>query len=160
MGLFPTKCSSISLFGSGMTCVYNITPTIDLPQLSNIGFDFRQNRQCSWEKRLKDLIAYKAENGGNDPTRSVKYRGVQLGSWCSAQRICFRKGTLEQTRIDRLQEAGFNFVSLGGEDEQKMRERDSIYQEWEKMFRKAIGFYESEHMTIICVHISNHPCML
>lgn len=78
-------------------------------QLEKLGFDFRLNHQLKlyhdnqWNKRLVELIKYKASHDGADPPSTLK--GV--GPWSFEQRRLWKEGLLSKDRTNKLKEAGF-----------------------------------------------------
>lgn len=80
-------------------------------QLAQLGFDFRTNQQLKkqdpWTEKLNDLIDYKAANEGNDPPSSLD----PLGPWSAVQRYNYRSGLMQQDKITRLNEIGFDFFA-------------------------------------------------
>ena len=56
-----------------------------------------------------------------------------LSAWCSTQRVYYRAGTLEQSRLDRLQDAGFVF-----------NEREQEHS-WELRLKELIKFNEEQN---------------
>lgn len=70
--------------------------------LNNINFVWDKNQEI-WERRYDELLQFKKEFGHvNVP---MKYK--TLGQWVTKHRKAYRAGTLEQRRIDRLNEVGF-----------------------------------------------------
>ena len=67
----------------------------------------RKRNHCDeqWNARFKELLDYRSEHGNCDiPTRQGK-----LGTWVNGQRRAYRKKTLAQDRIDRLNSIGFKW---------------------------------------------------
>lgn len=70
--------------------------------LNNLSFVWDKNQQI-WESRYAELLQFKADFGHvNVP---IKYK--TLGQWVTKHRKAKRAGTLQQSRIDRLEEIGF-----------------------------------------------------
>ena len=67
----------------------------------------RKRNHCDeqWNARFKELLDYRSEHGNCDiPTRQGK-----LGTWVNGQRRAYRKKTLAQDRIYRLNSIGFKW---------------------------------------------------
>lgn len=63
----------------------------------------------SWDMGYQHLLQYKKEHGHvNVPKREI-HQGYNLGTWCQHQRSEFVKGTLQQNRLQKLQDIGFVF---------------------------------------------------
>ena len=70
--------------------------------LNGLDFQWDKNQQI-WESRYKELLQFKQEfDHVNVP---MKYK--TLGQWVTKHRKAYRAGSLEQRRIDRLNEVGF-----------------------------------------------------
>ena len=70
--------------------------------LNSLGFVWDKNQQI-WENRYAELLQFKQDFGHvNVP---MKYK--TLGQWVTKHRKAYRAGSLEQSRIDRLNELDF-----------------------------------------------------
>lgn len=68
--------------------------------------ELRNTFESSWDFTYDTLCRYIAENG-NFPTYGVSYEGLQIGKWCSAQRVQQKSGSLLPERKRKLDEIGF-----------------------------------------------------
>ena len=91
----------------------------------------RKRNHCDeqWNARFKELLDYRSEHGNCDiPTRQGK-----LGTWVNGQRRAYRKKTLAQDRIDRLNRIGFRWTS------------HEVHKEaWENQFDELVK-YKAKH---------------
>ena len=77
-------------------------------QLLSIGFAF-DRYEAKWQEFYTRYIEFKKEFNC-EPKSGEMYKGINLGSWVDRQRHAFKKGTLSESRISRLLEAGFVFI--------------------------------------------------
>ena len=95
-------------------------------RLDEIGFEW-DALESQWEARYSALLAYKAEHGDtNIPMRF----STDLGGWVGTQRRAKKAGDLSITRIQRLDEIGFDW--------------DPIETQWETRFSELLA-YKKEH---------------
>jgi hypothetical protein len=91
----------------------------DIQRLENAGFEWNLSKKVSFDERLKDLMAFKAEFGHcNVPaTKSRNRKYYSLGKWCDNRRLsykCIKEGRspkckLSKADIQRLENAGFEW---------------------------------------------------
>lgn len=66
-----------------------------------------------WEKSFSRLVEYKEKHGNASPiVLYLSEDGFPLGSWCSRQRVRYKKGVLHETKIERLNSIGFQWEIL------------------------------------------------
>lgn len=77
-----------------------------------------------WEAMFAELLQYKSENGHCNV--SQKSENLELGRWVARQRTSYKKGSLAQERIVRLEQLGLVW--------------DVINEAWEKMYNELVEF--------------------
>jgi hypothetical protein len=83
-----------------------------------------------WERRYRELIDFRKENGHCDV--SQLQRG--LGPWLSAQRVMYRNGTLPQGRFQLLDELGVDW-----RPQQRLKQRWATHLAELEAFRERHG---------------------
>ncbi|EED89678.1 hypothetical protein THAPSDRAFT_263911, partial [Thalassiosira pseudonana CCMP1335] len=91
-------------------------------RLEGIGFQWNL-AEFLWEKRKNDLVAYKERTGTFDVPHS---EDPALHQWANNQKKMFNEKRLQQDKIDRLAEIGFDGAA-GGES-------------WEKRFMELVEY--------------------
>jgi hypothetical protein len=71
-----------------------------------------------WEIKFNELLKYKDAHGNTNVPDRIKIPGTgkydrKLGAWVTAQRMLYRKGTLQKWRYDKLVSVGFDFDPKG-----------------------------------------------
>ncbi len=84
-----------------------------------------------WDKAFSELLEFKNENGHCLVHSKHKQNGVPLGRWVTNQRVKYRKGQLETTRIKLL--ASLEGWNWGPRDE-----------EWEDAYKLLVQFSQRE----------------
>lgn len=102
-----------------------------IDKLEKLGVVFELPEEISWENNYRLLIEYKKEFHHVNPVNSETYHGINIGNWVFYQRQAYRKGTLSQKRIDKLQMIGFDF-------EKKVRS-------WEENYNLLIEYKKEYH---------------
>jgi len=101
-------------------------------QLEGIGFiwgaERKKEKAKTWAKRMKELVAFKVDNG----TCNVPQRQSSLGYWVDNQRKLHKKGKLSQECTTQLEDIGFNW----GMQRQKSDEQ------WEKRIKELAVYKE------------------
>ncbi|MSR64289.1 MAG: DEAD/DEAH box helicase [Verrucomicrobiae bacterium] len=103
-------------------------------RLNEIGFNWNISKspRLAWERMFDVLLQYKKFHGDcNVPPQFDQ--NPKFTRWVAAQRAQRKKGILDEERIQRLDEIGFNWGSK--------RSKNSV---WEKMFL-ALVEYKREH---------------
>jgi hypothetical protein len=77
-----------------------------------------------WELKFNELLKYKDAHGNTNVPDRIKIPGtnqynLKLGSWVMAQRMLYRKGTIQKWRYDKLVSVGFDFDPKGINGEKK-----------------------------------------
>eukprot|EP00957_Ditylum_brightwellii_P185025 14090232-Ditylum_brightwellii.AAC.1 len=62
--------------------------------------------KSSWEKRIDELYAFKANNGHCNASQNDE-QNKSLGQWVSTQRMLYKKNTLSSSRTEQLNSIGF-----------------------------------------------------
>jgi hypothetical protein len=106
-------------------------PTHEKEALDAIGFDWKQTRKDVWDEYFRHLIKFKAQFGhtkvsGDYQYEENQYDLVPLRNWCRTQRMRFRKNTLQDDRMDKLDKIGFNFCTNG--------------ENWSRLFQSLSNF--------------------
>lgn len=81
-----------------------------IKKLELLGGEFLDSYHPIWEIRFNLLIQY-LEEFKKFPSREEEIYGMDLGGWCSRQRLEYKKGILEQSRIEKLKSIGFKWES-------------------------------------------------
>lgn len=79
---------------------------IQIERLNSLGFKWDPRSEL-WEEQFEMLKRYKEEHGHANFPQGQRYQDYDLGSWVGWQRQYRSKGTLSQTRIDKLNSIGF-----------------------------------------------------
>ena len=96
--------------------------------LESIGFEWSlKPPRVTWEDRFKELEEYKKEHGNCQVVRSYA-KNPPLGEWCHRQRFLAHKGMLEEYKIKKLTDLGFELWSR--------RKRKT----WEEHFDMLVDF--------------------
>tara|TARA_B100000427_G_scaffold328846_1_gene343018 strand:+ start:287 stop:1018 length:732 start_codon:yes stop_codon:yes gene_type:complete len=66
----------------------------------------KQNNEKRWASLYESYIKFK-EEFDKDPQFREEYEGVKLGNWVNNQRKNYKKGKLDVTKVDLLNQAGF-----------------------------------------------------
>ena len=99
-----------------------------IARLEQIGFDF-DPIDSQWEEMFEELKSFKSEKGHCDVL--TRYKGHNnLGSWCHWQRTQYKSGKLDDDKVRRLLDLGFDFSP-----------KDTF---WESMF-DALESFKKEH---------------
>ena len=78
-----------------------------IEKLEEIGFVWYQHEEL-FNQGFEETLRYKEQHGNANAPRSYKTpEGFNLGIWLNNLRIGFRTGTLEQDKIEKLEEIGF-----------------------------------------------------
>lgn len=93
--------------------------------LNGLGFD-GDPHDDKWEEYFAQLQRYKIKNGhcDNVPCRT------KLSSWVSQQRMSYKKGKLDDSKIERLNSLGFDW--------------DPVKNQWQRRF-EALQNYKEKH---------------
>jgi len=112
-----------------------------IDRLNGIGFDWTPPRGYSrkgptvpWETRFNELAKYKAKHGGCD----VPKKQGKLGPWVGTQRTAYRRKTLAQEHINRLNGIGFDWAPPRGYS------RKGPTVPWETRFNELVK-YKAKH---------------
>jgi hypothetical protein len=80
-----------------------------IKRLEEIGFVWAPYDDL-WEQRFQATLKYKEQTGNaNAPDDYENSEGFKLGRWQGNQKTFYRKGTLAEDRIKRLEEIGFKW---------------------------------------------------
>ncbi len=90
-----------------------------------------------WERRLKELAAFKKEHG-HCGVSTLDKRHASLGYWVRTQRGRRRRGQLSQEQIGVLDELGFSWDGWGERSGERSQAR------WESMY-EALAAYQRAH---------------
>lgn len=147
-----------------------LTP-LQVERLEGIGFQWNL-AESLWEKRKNDLVAYKERTGTFDVPHS---EDPALHQWANNQKKMFNEKRLQQDKIDRLAEIGFDV------EESTPKKRSVVGVEatptkgaaggesWEKRFMELVEYNnEFGHcivsailfagiMFCICFYLTNSP---
>ena len=77
-----------------------------IQRLEEIGFIW-DHRTEFWEAGYSYLAAFKEKHGNCRVSQSYKIEGYRLGTWVHNLRKAYKKGKLEEKRIQRLEDIGF-----------------------------------------------------
>ncbi|EFJ46741.1 hypothetical protein VOLCADRAFT_92838 [Volvox carteri f. nagariensis] len=80
-----------------------------LEQLSALGFHFDAD-EAEWCRWFSELASFSASTGHASPMPLVTGCDMYLINWCSVQRIARRSRVLSESRIQRLDELGFDWT--------------------------------------------------
>ncbi|GIL74822.1 hypothetical protein Vretimale_2411 [Volvox reticuliferus] len=80
-----------------------------LGQLTALGFHF-DGEEAEWCRWFSELLEFKRLTGHASPMPLVTGCDMYLINWCSVQRIARRSRVLSESRIQRLDEAGFDWT--------------------------------------------------
>jgi len=78
-------------------------------KLEDIGFEWDLSKEALWEEKYELLKKYAERFGSSNVPKTKDYEGIHLGQWCKKQRVQYRKGMLNQDRIQKLEEIGFKW---------------------------------------------------
>ncbi len=97
----------------------------------------------SWELRLNELKEYyEANNSFFIPISDIEHR--QLLSWIRVQRSNYKKKTLSQERIDKLESIGYSFdimyYGFGKEKKENEEPNENAKRTWEANYLKLINY--------------------
>ena len=101
---------------------------IDL--LNQVGFVW-DPVETEWQSKFELYKTFK-EKCNRDPKVKEEYEGVRLGEWVNTQRYFYKKGKLDSTRIDLLNQAGF----VWDQDELKWQTNFELYKTFKEEFNK------------------------
>ena len=101
-----TKVKGLGIFVSNQRARFKKGKLEDgqVSRLNGIGFHWNPN-DAKWDERFQELVEFKALNGHTNVSTKVK----GLGSFVKHQRERFKKGKLEDDRVTRLNEIGFEW---------------------------------------------------
>jgi hypothetical protein len=88
--------------------------------LESIGLEWMPLEE-SWESKYSLLLQFISEFKCF-PKHAATYHEINLGYWCTNQRVLFSQGDLEQKRVDRLESIGFEW---------KIRDRQDWFSRFE-----------------------------
>ncbi|GLI69488.1 hypothetical protein VaNZ11_014121 [Volvox africanus] len=80
-----------------------------LAQLTSLGFHFDAD-EAEWCRWFSELLEFKGLTGHASPMPLVTGCDMYLINWCSVQRIARRSRVLSESRIQRLDAAGFDWT--------------------------------------------------
>ncbi|MFI5982054.1 Helicase associated domain protein [Streptomyces sp. NPDC051555] len=79
-----------------------------LRRLAEVGIDFRDRREVTWDNTYEEIKAFHAEEGHwVVPMDLVSVDGVKVALWARSQRGSRRQGTLEERKVALLDKIGF-----------------------------------------------------
>ena len=110
--------------------------------IRNILNELHNSFESAWEVVFESLCEYK-EKYGVFPQYYDNYDGIRLGTWCSMQRGFYRKGKLQQERIDKLNSIGFDWGS-NDESWQAAFEDIKIFKERHNRFPRKSDISEDD----------------
>ena len=101
--------------------------------LDEIGFCW-DAQEYEWKSNFKLLEQFVKREGHCDIPQKHVEDGENLGKWLNTQRLLQRKGTLEKSRQERLEELGVNWSP-----------RDAVnYKKWIHKYKLLVKFKERE----------------
>ena len=78
--------------------------------LEELGIKWDYCHDQIFEKRIKQLLAYKEEHGDyNVPSKYKTEDGDRLGEWCISIRIQYREGSIPEDRLKVLNDIGYDW---------------------------------------------------
>lgn len=83
-----------------------------IQQLIEVGFIFNGREDYIWNSFFNQLQLYKMESDNCNVPQGYILNNVKLGSWVNNLRALYKKGLLEQVKIDELKHIGFIFNPL------------------------------------------------
>ena len=96
-----------------------------ITRLEKIGFGLRKSVEQDWDRMYQQLVDYKAEHGDcNVPSNHIG--NPRLGRWVSTQRQEYKKGRLDEDRINKLEKLVFVW--------------NTIEFKWNDMFQKLVEY--------------------
>jgi len=107
----------------------NTLDPVKRDQLDEIGMVWDKLTH-KWEEMFSLLLAYREREGDSSVPRLHKEGGKGLGVWLNRQRKLYKNGSLDPTRVKRLEDAGV----VMNRNEQK----------WESMFALLMAFRDRE----------------
>jgi Helicase associated domain len=111
-------------------------------RLTKLGFVFKAHEEA-WEEMFETLAKFKARCGHCDVPAAYP-KNPQLGSWLDAQRQARRRGTLTQSRTERLTALGVAW--------------DLVSAFWEQRFQELMTFKAREgHCHVSSAYPENPP---
>jgi len=102
--LLGSWCNNNRMWYKGKLKGVGPYPEYRQKKLEGIGFKWHQDeRERRWHKKYQEIRKYRKENPGKWPPVKMYH----LYKWMQNQRRFYRKGTLQQERIDLLNKLGF-----------------------------------------------------
>jgi hypothetical protein len=114
-------------------------------RMEEIGFNIElqsEKNERMWNAKLQRLKGYKRKHGNFLVPLNIVYNNVEdkkLSSWVSQQRSGYKRGTIPNHRIEKVEEVGFvwSIVERGSQTPSEKHELA-----WEKSYEKLREFYE------------------
>ena len=78
--------------------------------LNKVGFIW-DPLEFDWQINFELYKTFK-EKCNKEPQRQEEYEGIMLGSWVNTQRAAYKKGKLDVTKVNLLNQAGFGCFCL------------------------------------------------